>query len=239
MRGNGKDHVRDPFFREGGSRTSPVRVKSNDPEGVPLRPLRPVPRNERSTRQPQEVRDGGGVYVYRTRKPASLLGLLHAKARTPWWAFPIGAAVACGINAALGYPWWVGLLMLFTSGHHFAYVGETVSFRDRHGEHTRGGGRWKRAAASWSDLDPKCVMRIPLPKRKGLLRFVETFLITLLAPVYNDAKNKWNIRRISRSSARRMRNRRDRRRVKLSLFNIRTAHLLIIVFVWIVIRVVI
>jgi len=225
--------------REGGDRSAPREHEGELAQGVPLRVLRPVSRNERSAGKPEgeAVRAGGGVYVYRTRKPASLLGLLHAKIDTPWWAFPIGAAFACIVNAAFGFPWWIGLFVLFTSGRHFAYVGETVSFKDRHKEHTEGGGRWKTRAgrpkpsAAWSDLDPVCVLRLPAPKKKWLLRAIETFFIRLLFPVYNEKKNKGNPRRITRDSAIRMRNRRNKRRVKLSLWNVRFGHLVIVVFV--------
>jgi hypothetical protein len=128
----------------------------------------------------------------------------------------------------MGSPWWIGLLVLFTSGRHFAYVGETVTFRDRHLEHTRGGGRWRKPPAAWSDLDPVCVLRIPLGKKKDILHAVEWLFVKLCQPVYNEKLNKANPRRITRDSAKRMRRRRDKRRVRLSLWNIRFGHVLIL-----------
>lgn len=178
------------------------------------------------------MRRGGGVYVYRTRKPMSLLGLLPI----PWWA-PLSAATAVGgAVAAFHGPWWIATPLLFTSGRHFGYVGETVSFVDRHAEHTLGGGRWDRAAQPWSDLDPRCVVRIPLPGWKPLLRGLESILIFSLAPVYNERGNLWNLRRIPRSTARRQRWARARRKTLPISWNLRGAHLLVIVTTAIVIH---
>ncbi len=170
------------------------------------------------------VRAGGGVYVYRTNKPGSLLALM----KLPWWSPAVVTIAASLILFFTGGPWLFGLLGLFVTGRHFAYVGETVSFRDRHGEHVNGGGRWGRRAQPWSDLDPVCVLRIPMPKWKWMLRGVETTMIVLLAPVYNDKKNKWNPRRITLASSRRMRRRRDRRSVKWNVPTPRTIHLVVI-----------
>jgi hypothetical protein len=171
-----------------------------------------------------DVRTGGGVYVYRTRKPSSLIGLLRLRLR--WLA--LAAVVVGTLLFVFGGPWFLALLLLFCTGRHFGYVGETVSFRDRHGEHMSGGGRWKKGAASWSDLDARCVVRIPLGTNKALLRTVETILITCLMPVYNEKKNKLNPRRIPRPSARRMRKRRDNRAVRLNVLNFRTGHFVIV-----------
>lgn len=118
----------------------------------------------------------GGVYVYRTRKPA-------ARLRVPLLSF------------------------------HFAYVGETTSFRHRHQQHVAGGGTYSAMAKPWADLDPRVVLRIPLPPWKWLLRTVETLAILLTWPVYNAAKNRWNPRRISlpmQAMQRRTRDRGDR-----------------------------
>lgn len=87
-------------------------------------------------------------------------------------------------------------------GRHFAYVGETTSFSHREAQH--------RENQPWSDLEPVCVLRIPLPAWKPLLRAVETLLIVLLWPVYNHSKNLWNPRRIDLRTARLMRQARDR-----------------------------
>jgi hypothetical protein len=106
----------------------------------------------------------GGVYVYRTRKPAALF-------RIPLLSY------------------------------HFAYVGETTSFFHRHLQHMD--------HQPWTDLEPRVVLRVPLPRWKWLLRSVETVLILALAPVYNHKKNLWNPRRIPLDSARLMRLARD------------------------------
>lgn len=94
-------------------------------------------------------------------------------------------------------------------GRHFAYVGETTSFRHRHLQHTVGGGRYGHQAQPWADLEPRCVLRIPLPPWKPLLHAVETLFILLLWPVYNDRKNHWNPRRIPLQVAKAMRAARD------------------------------
>jgi hypothetical protein len=184
--------------------------------------------------QTAEVRGGGGVYIYRTRKPSSLLGL----ARIPFRWLLVATPVAAGILYLVHGTPWAALLLLFCSGRHFAYVGETVSFKDRHGEHMSGGGRWKKGAASWSDLDARCVLRIPLPASKRFLRAVETFLILVLAPVYNEKKNGLNLRRIPRNSARRMRRRRDDRRVKINVLNFRAGHLLVCIVIAVALHVI-
>lgn len=119
------------------------------------------------------MRRGGGVYVYRTRKPA-------ARLRIPFLSF------------------------------HFGYVGETVDFAQRHREHMLGGGRYEHAAKPWTDLEPRCVCRIPLPPIKPLMRAVESLLIHLLLPVYNHKGNRLNPRRIPLSTAVRQRRMRDR-----------------------------
>ena len=179
----------------------------------------------------KEVRSGGGVYIYRTRKPSSVFGMLLRGC--PWYYFAGAAVLATGACWLVSGMWWFGLLVLLCTGRHFAYVGETVSFKNRHDEHMTGGGRWNKGSASWSDLDAVCVLRIPHPPWKWLLRSTETVLIFLLQPVYNDRKNRVNLRRISRASARRMRMRRNRRRIPMNFPNIRAAHVLIFVGAWI------
>jgi hypothetical protein len=103
---------------------------------------------------------------------------------------------------------------------HFAYVGETTSFRHRHLQHTVGGGRYGHTAQPWADLEPRCVLRIPLPPWKWLLHAVETLLILLLWPVYNHSKNLWNPRRIPLQVAKAMRAVRDGRRKGLLFFRV-------------------
>jgi hypothetical protein len=83
-------------------------------------------------------------------------------------------------------------------GRHFAYAGESNNFGRRDREHLIGSNMYEFAVKRkpWCDLDPKCY-RFPLPPWKWLLRSVETLLILLTWPVYNDRKNRWNPRRIS------------------------------------------
>ena len=177
------------------------------------------------------VRAGGGVYVYRTRKPSSLFGMLFRG--VPWYYFAGATVVSVAVCQLVTGMWWFGLLTLLCTGRHFAYVGETVSFKDRNGEHMSGGGRWKRGAAPWSDLDAECVLRIPHPEWKWLLRSTETVLIFFLQPVYNDRKNRINLRRISRPSARRMRLRRDKRRVRMNFPSVRAAHIIAMIAIYV------
>lgn len=108
---------------------------------------------------------------------------------------------------------------------HFIYAGETTSFRHRHEQHTRGDTVRTTPQKPWADLDPRCVLRIPLPPWKWLLRSVETVLIVLTWPVYNVQKNRWNPRRIPLSTAQRQRYLRDRGRHPL---NVRPIHLFVL-----------
>lgn len=129
------------------------------------------------------MKAGGGVYVYRCRKPGAIFG------------WPL-------------------------IGRHFAYVGETTSFHHRHLQHTVGGGRYGHHAQPWADLDPVCVLRIPLPPWKWLLHLVETLFILLLWPVYNHKKNLWNPRRIPLQVAKAMRAVRDGHRRGRTFFRV-------------------
>lgn len=97
-------------------------------------------------------------------------------------------------------------------GRHFAYVGETKSFYHRDIQHLRGGGTYDSVWKDWADLRPKCY-RIPLPPWKWLMRSVETVVIALAWPVYNQQKNMWNPRRISPRKAAAQRRDRDSRSV--------------------------
>ena len=105
-------------------------------------------------------------------------------------------------------------------GRHWAYVGETLNLELRHIQHTVGGGRYGTTAQPWADLDPRRVLRIPLPPWKWLLRSVETLLILLLWPVYNHSKNLWNPRRIPLQVAKAMRAVRDGRRRGVLFFRV-------------------
>jgi hypothetical protein len=173
----------------------------------------------------KKIRNGGGVYIYRTRKPASLIGKLRLKAR---YVYPV-ATVAGGALYALDGPWYLAIpAAVLATGRHFGYVGETVSFEQRHGEHISGGGRFKAKAKPWADLDPVCVLRLRLPRWKFLLRSTETLFMLILSPVYNHAKNQWNPRRIPLDSARRQRYKREARDSGWS-GNFRAAHMLVLI----------
>lgn len=122
-----------------------------------------------------------------------------------------------------------GGVYLWRVDHHInrwrrvnGYVGETVSFYFRSRQHmgaTHYGEDGLRAAkmgngpsAPWSDLNPKMYRVISLPWWlcwKWVLRPLETLVILCTWPVYNDAKNRWNPRRITRVLARVQRGHRD------------------------------
>lgn len=103
--------------------------------------------------------------------------------------------------------------------YHFGYVGETTSFYHREQQHLYGlSNHGPCVPAPWSDLEPRCVLRIPLPPWKWLLRSVETIVILAVWPVYNDKKNRWNPRRISRRMAYRERIRRNQGHLALPLW---------------------
>jgi hypothetical protein len=109
------------------------------------------------------------------------------------------------------------------------YVGETNSFHFRRQQHLGvsrfdpvtgravkgtlpGVATVKVPAQPWSDLDPVMRQVIKLPWWlcwKWVLRPLETLVMLLTWPVYNDAKNRWNPRRIPRSLAKIQRARRD------------------------------
>lgn len=93
--------------------------------------------------------------------------------------------------------------------YHFAYVGETTSFWHRHRQHT--------AERPWADLEPRVVVRIPLPPWKWLLLSVETLVILLVWPAYNVKKNRWNPRRVPLAVQHRQRMRRDRGNIRINL----------------------
>lgn len=91
------------------------------------------------------------------------------------------------------------------------YVGESVSFYLRGRDHM-GKGRFDQEAQSWSDLDPVMHKIISLPWWlcwKWVMRPLETLVMLCTWPVYNDAKNRWNPRRITKSKARIQRAQRD------------------------------
>lgn len=101
------------------------------------------------------------------------------------------------------------------------YVGETVSHRLRQRQHlgiSRYGvdgqvvkGFTRVPAQPWADLNPVW-HKITLPWWlcwKWVLRPLETLVILALWPVYNDAKNHWNPRRIPKGIAKAQRATRD------------------------------
>lgn len=101
------------------------------------------------------------------------------------------------------------------------YVGETVSFFFRARQHMgtsnyagpkRSVSPVKVPAQPWSDLDPVMHKILSLPWWlcwKWVLRPLETLVMMCTWPVYNDAKNHWNPRRITKSVARMQRRQRD------------------------------
>jgi hypothetical protein len=106
---------------------------------------------------------------------------------------------------------------------HWGYIGETVSFYFRDRQHMgtsnyapAGGKRLavaqKVPAQPWSDLDPVRHVIVALPWWlcwKWILRPLETLVMAFTWPVYNDAKNHWNPRRVPKGLAQRQRHARD------------------------------
>lgn len=106
---------------------------------------------------------------------------------------------------------------------HWGYIGETVNFYLRDRQHM-GRGRFTAAGAvvtkktssapsqPWSDLDPVRYEIIKLPWWlcwKWVLRPLETLVMLVTWPVYNDAKNGWNPRRVTKDRAKAERAQRD------------------------------
>lgn len=120
------------------------------------------------------------------------------------------------------------------------YVGETVSFYFRAKQHM-GSSNFRAdgvrviapvsvPAQPWSDLNPKMYKVIKLPWWlcwKWVLRPLETLVILCTWPVYNDAKNRWNPRRITKDLAKMQRRTRDTMRSHGMAYPARvwTAHL--------------
>lgn len=90
------------------------------------------------------------------------------------------------------------------------YVGESVNVSMRRLDHL-GQGRFGQVAQPWSDLRPHWyVIRLPWWMGwKWVLRPLETLIIVATWPVYNDAKNRWNPRRIPKTLAAIQRRKRD------------------------------
>jgi hypothetical protein len=129
-----------------------------------------------------------------------------------------------------------GGVYLWKVDHHLnrarrvtGYVGETVSFHFRAKQHmglsrfdpvtgqvvkskAPGVAMIKVPAQPWSDLNPVMRKVIKLPWWlcwKWILRPLETLVMLATWPVYNDAKNHWNPRRIPQSLAKAQRATRD------------------------------
>lgn len=104
-------------------------------------------------------------------------------------------------------PRWLSFLGMRENG----YVGLTVSYHFRQEDHL-GTGRNGQPAQPWSDLDPVWKKIIPLPWWlcwHWLMNPLETLVIRVTLPRYNDAKNHGNPRRIPKSVARAQRMERD------------------------------
>ena len=124
----------------------------------------------------------GGLYVWRVDKPHAFLGLPFV-------------------------------------GRHFGYAGMTNSYYFRAQQHLNGSVRYGTVPARWSDLRPKCYHILPLPDwllksknkwRRRFVRLLETIMIGLLCPVYNETQQApWNIRKISKAKAAAQRAARD------------------------------
>lgn len=113
---------------------------------------------------------------------------------------------------------------------HWGYVGESVSFYFRGRQHmgvsrfdpvtgqvVKGEGSGlavaRVPAQPWSDLNPVMHKVVRLPWWlcwKWILLPLETLTMLVLWPVYNDAKNHWNPRRVTKDMARLQRAARDR-----------------------------
>jgi hypothetical protein len=118
------------------------------------------------------------------------------------------------------------------------YVGETVSYYFRSRQHMgsshynpvtgkRGLTPARVPAQPWSDLNPKMYKILPLPWWlcwKWVLRPLETLVMLCTWPVYNDAKNHWNPRRITKTTARVHRAQRDAGAIRYTM-RVWTAHL--------------
>lgn len=140
----------------------------------------------------------------------------------------LGALVLGGALAARPLKRWIkkcrrrrGGVYLVRVDHHRnrarrvnGYVGETVSFYLRQRQHLgvsrfnpvtgQAGAPVKIPSQPWSDLNPVWYQVIPLPWWlcwKWVLRPLETLVMVCTWPVYNDAKNHWNPRRIPKNLA--------------------------------------
>lgn len=173
------------------------------------------------------AKPSGGLYLWRTRKPSSFLGLSLK------WMLLAALLIGSGLLLA-GEGWWSAMVLLLPlfSGRHNAYAGLTNSFYFREQQHLIGSSTWGTAGKPWSDLDPK-VYRIPLPnvithkgglakalgiKGRWTLELLETALIWLTCPVYNVQKQPpWNLRKIGPRQADAQRMARVKRGIKVNI----------------------
>jgi hypothetical protein len=124
----------------------------------------------------------GGLYVWRVDKPHAVIGL------------PL-------------------------IGRHFGYCGMTNSYYWREKQQLEGSVKYGTTPYSWSDLRPKRYKVLPLPAhllnskhriRRRFVKGLETCLIGITCPVYNDTQQPpWNIRKISKAKAAAQRAARD------------------------------
>lgn len=100
-------------------------------------------------------------------------------------------------------------------GRHFAYVGQSNSFRRRDREHLLGSSAYEAQVLpkSWSDLRPKrYAVPVFFPGWRWARERQEWLMIKLLMPVYNVQHNRINPRRIKPATAIRQRMMRDKNR---------------------------
>lgn len=157
----------------------------------------------------------GGLYIWRVDKPHAFLGLPFI-------------------------------------GRHFGYAGMTNSYYWRGKQQLEGSVKYDSRPYSWSDLRPKRYCILPLPAhllnskhkwRRRFVRMLETVLIAVTCPVYNDTQQPpWNLRKISKAKAAIQRANRDQygrayRAAKGALrLTVQGSALALIVYVWMVNR---
>lgn len=106
------------------------------------------------------------------------------------------------------------LLGLPFIGRHFAYVGQSNSFRRRDREHLLGSTAYESVVLPkpWSDLRPKRhAVPILFPGWRWARERQEWLMIKMLMPVYNVQHNRTNPRRIAPARALAQRAIRDRK----------------------------
>ncbi len=172
-----------------------------------------------------------GNYVWRTRKPHSMLGL---SLRTLLLAGLAGGVVMW----MMGGPWWLAFLAPLFSGRHTAYVGQTGSRYHRDRQHLHGDSRYGATGKPWADLEPK-VYPLPclFPRWAWSRKLNEKLMILLLLPVYNiQDQVKWNPRKVGKDLAQRQRWARDEAKRtfegKAKLVAVRGLRLALLLTIW-------